>query len=42
MSTGPMATDGSFEDLKDPCGLEQKEKGKLGEGTLERWADASM
>lgn len=41
MSKGPMAPSGSFDDLKDPCGLEHNEKEKHGEGELERWADTS-
>lgn len=28
MSKGPMAPSGSFDDLKDPCGLEHNEKEK--------------
>lgn len=39
MSKGPTATDGSSDDLQGLCGLEQTEKGKRGEGKLERWAD---
>lgn len=41
MRKGPMARDGSFENLEDPCGW-NREKGEHGEGKLERWAETSQ